>query len=97
MKETAIYYTKKNHGSMINAYAEMQMDYISKSYTDPSSIELDLTKRKGEYISTLLFSCSDFSFSVCSRSWSPYKAIENVTLLARDEIMQRTYGSCIYA
>lgn len=97
MKETAIYFTHKNHGSMINAFAELQMDYISRSFPEPANIELDLEKINGEYVSTLSFDCHDFSFSVSNKSWSPYKAIEIVTLLARDEIMQRMYSSCSYA
>lgn len=97
MKSTSIHHPIKDFGPMINAYVEMQMNYLSQNYFHPSTIELDLIKKNGEYTANLVFSCQEFSFSVSNRSWSPYKAVENVTLLARDEIMQRTYNACAYS
>lgn len=96
MQDASIFYTNKNQDNMVQAYADMQMNYLAHSYYAPSMIELDLTKEFGEYKAALSFTSSDFSFIVTSKSWSPYKAIELATVNARDEIMQRFYNACSY-
>lgn len=96
MQDASIFYTNKNQDNMVQAYADMQMNYLAQSYYAPSSIELDLMKEFGEYKVSLSFTCADFTFVVSSRSWSPYKAIELATVHARDEIMQRFYNACSY-
>lgn len=97
MQQELVFEQEKRNDDMVNVYADMQMDYLASSYSEPCVIEMYLSKGFGEYKVSLLFTCTDFSFVANSKSWSPYKAIQCVTAQSRDQILQRIYNSYSYA
>lgn len=81
---------------VLNAYIRLQVTYLSQAYWQPSFLQLRIGKYQGEYYSRLCFKSNSIDFNLICKSWSPFKAIDNMIIQARDEIFERSYSECRY-
>lgn len=97
MVDATLFYKTNSQDEMVKTYIQMQVEQLTQAYEAPAVVEVNLFKKKGEYVAQILFICDEFAVEAVAKSWSPYKSIELASVNAKDQILQRIYSIYAYA
>ncbi len=82
---------------LLNIYIDTQIEAIANYSPGPCIVEFTVRKMTGEYILSLRFECAEFSFYLTHQNWSPFKAVELLTLKVKEQMLQKFYEQYAYA